>query len=127
MTVDTGSRGPGRGWRIVRTSDGDAVVGVDDVVALRFQLNADEVLKQSIVTAVAVRDHDFLAAVARHLVNSFLEHLKLKLGTVRDRSGLMLCFKDLAEVVFGKDERIFLLHGLKDGVADVDQVRAKRP
>src|SRR5438094_5863601 len=54
--------------------------------------------KQVFVSAVAVHDDDFLAAVARHLVGGFLQQFQLELHTVGHRTGLVLRFKNLSEI-----------------------------
>ena len=86
-----------------------AFENVDDVVVRLIELRLSEEGKQVLVAAVAVHDDDFLAAVARHFVGSFLEELKLKRKAVGDGAGLLFGLEDLAEVILGKHDRIRLL------------------
>lgn len=79
-----------------------------------------------IVAAVAVDDDDLPAAVAGHLIGGFLEEFELQFRAVSHRAGFMPGFEDLAEVVFGKDDRVLLPGTVKRGVADIDQIRAQR-
>ena len=76
--------------------------------------------------AVAVDDQDFLAAVAGHLVGGFLQQGELQVAAVGHGAGLVPRFSDLAEIVFGEDDGVFLLGGVQRGVADVEQIGTER-
>ena len=82
--------------------------------------------QQAFVAAVAVDDEDFLAAVARHLLHRFLQQRELRAQAVGNGSGLLLGFEDLAEIVFGEDDGVFLLDGVHHGEADIEEVGAER-
>src|SRR3989442_567032 len=99
---------------------------VDDIVVRLIELRLSEIGKEMLVAAVAVHDDDFLAAVARHFVGSFLEELKLKRKAVGDGSGLLFGLEDLTEVILGKNDGVLLLDGVKGGIADVEQIGAER-
>ena len=45
---------------------------------------------------------------------------------VGEGAGLLLRFEDLAEVVLGEDDGVFLLHGVHHGEANVEQIGAER-
>ena len=99
---------------------------VDDVVVRLFELRLREIGDEALVAAVAVDDEDFLAAVAGHLVGGFLEKLELEIAAVGDGAGFVLGFEDLAKIVFRKNDGVFLLGGVKRGVADVQKIGAER-
>src|SRR2546425_5660837 len=90
-----------------------------------IELGRRGVGQQVIVTAVAVDDDDFLAAVARHLIGGFLKQFQLEFQTVGDRAGLVLGLKNLTEVVLGKNHRVFLRGGVQRRIAHVQEVRAQ--
>lgn len=99
-----------------------AVEDVNDIVAGLIEQSLREEGKEMLVAAVAVDNDDFLAAVAGHLVGGFLKELELEAARVSDRAGFVPGFENLAEIVFGEDEREFLLRGLQGGVADVEEI-----
>jgi len=76
------------------------------------ELRLREEGKQMLVSAVAVDDDDFLAAIARHLIGGFLKEFQLKFHAVRDGARLVLGFKNLAEIIFGKNDGVLLLRGM---------------
>src|SRR6266576_2810865 len=76
--------------------------------------------------AVAVHDDDFLAAVARHLVGGFLQQFQLELHTVGHRTGLVLRFKNLSEIIFWKNDGEFLLGGMQRRKANVEEIGSQR-
>ena len=79
-----------------------------------------------LIAAVAVDDDHFLAAVARHLVGSFLQQGELHLAAVRDCSRLVAGFGNLSEVIFREDNGVFLLGGVQRGVTHVKEIGAER-
>src|ERR1043166_5199396 len=86
-----------------------AHVNVHDIVMGRGHLRLGEEGKQVIIPAMSVDDQDLLASVARHFVRSLLEEFQLQLRAVSHGAGLMLRFENLAEVILGKNDRIFTL------------------
>src|SRR5260370_39003263 len=76
--------------------------------------------------AMPIHDENFLASIARHLIGCLLQQFQLQLGTVSDGSGLVFGFKDLTEIVLGKNNRILLLDAVLDGITYIDQIVAKR-
>ena len=74
---------------------------------------------------MAIDDEDFFAAVARHFVGGFLEELQLEIAAIGDGAGLVFGFKNLAEIIFGKYDRVFLFGGVQRCVADVEEIGAK--
>src|SRR5258708_21976280 len=73
-----------------------------------------------------IHDENFLASIASHFICCLLQQFQLQLGAVSDGSGLVLRFKDLAEVVLGENNRILLLDAVLDGITDIDEIVAKR-
>src|SRR5467141_1504401 len=90
------------------------------------QLRLREKWNQVFVAAVAVDNDYFFAAIAGHLISGFLEQMQLQIHAVRYRSGFVLGFEDLAEIIFGKDHRVFLRRGLQRNVAHIQQIGAER-
>src|SRR5260370_36612677 len=76
--------------------------------------------------AMPIHDETFLASIARHLIGCLLQQFQLQLGTVSDGSGLVFGFKDLTEIVLGKNNRILLLDAVLDGITYIDEIVAKR-
>ncbi len=72
---------------------------------------------------MAADDDDLLASVARHLGGGLLQQFQLQARAVGNGARLVLGFVDLAEVIFRKNDRVFLLRGLESRVTNVDQVR----
>ena len=85
-----------------------------------------EIRQQAVVAAVAVDDQDFLAAVAGHLVGGFLQQGELQVAAVGHGAGLVPRLGDLAEIIFGENDRVFFFGGVQRGVADVEQIGAER-
>src|SRR5258708_25147494 len=79
-----------------------------------------------VVPAMPIHDENFLASIAGHLIGCLLEQFQLQLGAVSDGSGLVLRFKDLTEIVLGKNNRILLLDAVLDGIKYIDEIVAKR-
>src|SRR6266478_3985770 len=79
-----------------------------------------------LVAAVAVYYDYFFAAVASHFIGGFLQQVQLQIHAVCNCSGLVLGFKNLAEIIFGEDYRIFLRRGLQRNVAHIQQISAER-
>jgi hypothetical protein len=75
---------------------------------------------------VTVDDQNFLAAVAGHLVGGFLQQGELQGAAVGHGAGLVLGFGDLAEIVFGENDGVFLLGGVQRGITDIEKVGAER-
>jgi hypothetical protein len=75
---------------------------------------------------MSVHDDDFLAAVPRHLVDGLLQQFQLQMSAVRNCAGFVASFEDLAKIVFGKDNNIFLLRRRQSGMADIQQIGSKR-
>src|SRR5882762_9373660 len=90
------------------------------------QLRLREKWNQVFVAAVAVDNDYFFAPVAGHLISGFLEQMQLQIHAVRYRSGFVLGFEDLAEIIFGKDHRVFLRRSLQRNVAHIQQIGAER-
>ena len=82
--------------------------------------------QQRLISAVAIDDHDFLAAVAGHLADRFLQQRKLRGEAVGQGAGLLARFEDLPEVVFGEDDGVLLFHSVHHGEANVEQIGAER-
>src|SRR6266852_4763972 len=78
-----------------------------------------------LVSAVAV-DDDFLAAIASHLIGGFLKQFQLKFHAIRDGARLVLGLKDLAKIIFGKNDGVLLLRGVQRCVAHVQKVGTQR-
>ena len=100
--------------------------GVDNVVVRLVELRLGEEWDEAFVAAVAVDDEDFLAAITRHFVGGFLEEHELEVAAVSDGTGFVLRFKNLTEIVFRKDDGVFLLDRMERGVADVEEIGAER-
>ena len=79
-----------------------------------------------LVSAVAVHDDNFLAAVARHFVRGFLQKFQLQLHAVGHRAGLVLGLKNLAKIIFRENHGKFLLGCMQSGVANVQKIRSQR-
>src|SRR5580704_8712156 len=75
---------------------------------------------------MAVDDDDLLAAITRHLVGGFLKQRKLQIAAIGDGAGLVASFGNLPEIVFGEDDSIFFLGGVKRCITNVQQVGAQR-
>ena len=75
---------------------------------------------------MAIDDEDFFATVARHLVGGLLQQSELQVAAIGHGSRLVAGFGDLAKIIFGEDDGIFLLGGVQRGIADVKQVGAQR-
>jgi len=75
---------------------------IHHIVMGLFQLALSKERQQVFVSAVPVHDDDLLTTVARHLVGGFLQQLQLELPAVRNGTGLVPGFKDLAKVILGK-------------------------
>src|SRR5882672_1506465 len=103
-----------------------AVEDVHDIVVWLIHLRLREEGKQVLVAAVTVHDDDFLAAIARHLVGRFLKQLQLKLHAVRDGARLVLGLKNLAKIIFRKNDGVLLLRGVQRRVAHVQEVGTQR-
>ena len=103
---------------------GAFVEDVDHVVVWLVELCLREVWQQAFVAAVAVDDQNFLAAVAGHLVGGFLQQGELQVAAVGYRAGFVAGFDNLAEIIFGEDDGVFLLGGVQRGVAYIEQVGA---
>jgi hypothetical protein len=99
---------------------------VDDVIAWAGHLSLGKEREEAVVAAVAVDDDDLFAAVSGHFGDGFLEECELGGEAVGDGAGLLAGFKDLAEVVGREDDGVFLLDGVEDGEADVEEVSAER-
>ncbi len=82
--------------------------------------------KQMVVPAMPIHDENFLASIASHFIGCLLQQFQLQLGAVSQSSRLVFRFKDLTEVVLGKNNRILLLDAVLDGMADIDEIVAKR-
>ena len=78
------------------------------------------------VSAVAVDDEDFLAAIARHFTGGLLEQLQLEFHAVGDGSGFVLGFKNLPEVVLRKNDGVLLLGRLQGSLPHIEKIRAQR-
>ena len=74
---------------------------------------------------MTVHDQDLLAAVARHLVGGLLQQGQLKPAAIGHGAGLVLRFRDLSEVVFGKNDDVFLFRGVQSGITHVEQIGAQ--
>ena len=103
-----------------------AVEHVDDIIPLPIHLRLGKEGKQVLVAAVPVDDDDFLAAVARHLVGGFLEQLQLKFHAVRDGAWLVLGFKNLAKIIFRKNDSEICLHSRQRHVPDIQKIGSQR-
>src|SRR5882672_8315901 len=103
-----------------------AVEDVHDIVVWLIHLRLREEGKQVLIAAVAVDDDDFLAAVARHLVGGFLKQPQLKLHAVGHGARLVLGLKNLAKIIFGKNDGVLLLRGVQRRVAHVQEIGAER-
>src|SRR5579885_200956 len=99
---------------------------VNDIIMRRIELRLGEIRKQVLGAAVAIDNEDFLAAVARHFIGSGLEKLHLQFGVVSDGAGFVASFGDLAKIVLGKNDGVFLLRGMFGDIADVEEVGANR-
>src|SRR5437868_1082412 len=75
---------------------------------------------------MAVYDDYFFAAITGHFIGGFLQHAQLQIHAVRYRSGFVLGFEDLPEIIFGKDHRVFLRRSLQRNVAHIQQIRTER-
>ena len=104
---------------------GRAERNVDDIIVRGGELGLGEIREQVVIAAVTVRDQDFLATVAGHFVGGFLEQFELQMLAIGDGSGFVAGFENLAEIIFGEDDGIFLRDSVEDGVADVDEVGAE--
>ena len=69
---------------------------------------------------------NFFAAVTRHFVGGFLQQFQLHLGAIRQGSGLVLRFENLAVEVGRKNNGIFFVGRVFRDVAHIDQVRSQR-
>src|ERR1700676_4374795 len=103
-----------------------AVENVHDIVVRLVQKALREEGKDVLVAAVTVDDDDFFASVAGHLVGGFLQELQLEFAGVSDGSGFVLGLKNLAKVVFRKDQGVVLLGGVQRGVTHIEQIGAQR-
>ena len=65
-----------------------------------------------IVAAVTVGDDDLLTSVPRHFGSGFPQELLLKLRAVSHCARLMFRLENLAEVIFGKNDRILQLRAM---------------
>ena len=74
---------------------------------------------------MSVDDQYLLAAVTSHFIGCFLQELELEPWTVGNGSRLMLCLKNLAEIVFRKYYRVLLLRSVDRGIAGIDEVISK--
>src|SRR5207253_9965821 len=99
---------------------------VDDIIVGFVELRLREEGEKAVVAAVTVDDQDFLAAIARHLVGGLLQQSELQVAAVSHGSGFVARFGDLAEIVFGEDDCVFLLGGMERGVADIEKIGAER-
>jgi hypothetical protein len=98
---------------------------VDDVVAGAGHLSLGKEREEAVVAAVAVDDDDLFAAVAGHLGDCLLEESELGGEAVSDGAGLLAGFEDLAEIILGEDDGVFVFDGVEDGEADVEEVSAE--
>src|SRR4029077_1045704 len=103
-----------------------AVENVNDIVVWPIELRLGKEGNQVLVPAVAVDNHNLLAALARHFIRRFLEQLQLQFHAIGDGSRFMLGFKNLSEVILWKDDSELLLRRLQGGVAHVEKIRTQR-
>ena len=99
---------------------------IHDVIVRFIELCLREVWKQAIVAAVTIHNDDLLATVARHLIGGLLQQLELKSRTVSHRAWFVLRLKNLPEIIFRKNDRVFLLRRIQRRVAHVQQIVAQR-
>ena len=100
---------------------------INHIIFRARHLRLGEEGKQVLVFAVPVHYDDFLAAVARHLIRGFLEQLQLQFHAVRYGARLVLRFKNLPEVIFGKNQGKFLLRRVQSRLANIQKIRSQRP
>jgi len=74
---------------------------------------------------VPVHDDDLLATIPGHLVGRLLQQVELQSPAVGDRARLMFRLENLPEIVFGKDDGVFLLGGIERCVSHVEQIVAQ--
>src|SRR5712692_11041248 len=79
-----------------------------------------------LVASVAVDDNYFLAAIARHLISSFLQQFQLQARAIRDGAGFVLGFEYLAEIILGKYDRVLLLSTVQRCMPHIEQIGAQR-
>ncbi len=115
----------GLGFRAARRGARDAL-HVDDVIMRRVELRLGEEGQQAVVAAVPVHDDDLLAAVAGHLVGRLLQQLELQAAAIGNRPRLVLRFEDLAKVIIGEHDGVFLLRGIERDVTHVEQIVPER-
>ena len=102
------------------------IKNVDDIVVRLVQLCLREIRKKTAIAAVTVDDQHLLAAIAGHLVGGLLQQGKLQAAAISHRSWLMLCLGNLTEVVFGKNDRVFLLGCVERRMAHIEEVSSER-
>ena len=104
---------------------GRAERDVDHVIVRGRKLGLREIGEQVVVAAVTVRNQDLLTTVATHFVRGFLQEFELQMLAIGDGSGFVAGFENLAEIIFGEDDGVFLSDSVEDGVADVDEICAE--
>src|SRR5690349_17980663 len=97
----------GAGWTSM--SRRALVEDVDHIVMRFIELCLREIRQEAVVASVAIHNQDLFAAIAGHLIRRFLEKGKLKTTAVGHGSWLVLGFRNLAEIILGKNHSIFLL------------------
>src|SRR5436190_16364605 len=75
---------------------------------------------------MAVHYKYFFAAIAGHLIRCLLQKFQLQMAAVGDGTRLVLRFKDLSEIILGKNYGVFLLGGMQNRVADVEEIGSQR-
>ncbi len=99
---------------------------INHIIVRGGELGLRKVGKQVLVAAMAIGDNNFLAAVSRHLVGSFLQKLELNFRAVSYRAGFVARFENLSKIIFGEDNGKLLLRGGERNVPDIEQVGAER-
>ncbi len=72
-----------------------------------------------------IHDHNFLAAIARHLFHRLIEQRELRAQTVGNGARFLLRLKYLPEVVLRKHDGVFLLDCIDHRVAHIQQIGAQ--
>src|ERR1700734_2015919 len=99
---------------------------IDYVIVWGGELGLRKIGKQVLVAAMAIGDNDFLAAVSRHLVGSFLQELELNFRAVSDGARFVARFENLSKIIFREDYCKLLLRCGERNVPDIEQVGAER-
>ena len=78
------------------------------------------------ISAMTVHNENFFATVSGHLVGRLLQQIHLHMRAVGDSAGLMLRFENLAEIIFGENDSVFLLRRMQRDITNIDQIGAER-